>query len=131
LPFLENWKKILRQRVLYCRNLPDERKKEFEDRVKRFFVEKSIKGVDTAITVTDKLFVASSAISPLFNFLYFEYPDVSEVLLYPGSFDKKFQTGNQVEQRNILGMVGDGFMNRLVILFKTRHGSGFRRKMTS
>ncbi|NOX85161.1 MAG: zinc-dependent peptidase [Chlorobi bacterium] len=117
-PFPRNWRKILQQRVLFYRNLPDERKKDFEERVKRFLAEKSVHGVDTVINDTDKLLVAASAIIPVFNFPYFRYPNVREVLIYPGSFDEKFRTDNQSEQRNILGMVGDGFMNGVVVLSK-------------
>ena len=117
-PFPENWRKILNLRVLYYRNLPPERKTEFEERIKRFLAEKSIKGVDTEIDDTDKLLVAASAIIPVFNFPYFRYPNVSEVLLYPGSFDDKFRTNDMAGQKNILGMVGDGFMNGMVVLSK-------------
>ena len=124
-PFPDNWKKILHDRVLYYRNLPDERKKEFEDRVKRFLAEKSIKGVDTEINDSDKLLVAASAVIPVFNFPYFRYPNVREVLLYPRSFDKKFQTDDQAGQRDILGMVGDGFMNGIVVLSKPDLESAF------
>ncbi len=117
-PFPENWRKILQERVLYYRNLPPEKKTEFEERVKRFLAGKSIKGVDTGINDSDKLLVAASAIIPVFNFPYFRYPHVREVLLYPGSFDEKFRTNDQAGQRNILGMVGDGFMNGVVTLSK-------------
>ncbi len=117
-PFPESWKEILNRRVLYYRNLPEERKKEFEDRAKKFIVEKSITGVDTEITDEDKLLVAASAIIPLFNFPYYNYPNAREILLYPGSFDKQFQTSDAVGQKNILGMVGDGFMNGVVVLSK-------------
>lgn len=117
-PFPESWRKILQERVLYYRNLPDERKKEFEERVKKFLAEKKIEGVDVEITDIDRLLVAASAIIPVFNFPYFTYPNAREVLLYPHSFDNKFQTNNDVEQRDIIGMVGDGYMNGVVVLSK-------------
>jgi len=117
-PFPENWKKILSERVLYYRNLSDERKREFEDRIKRFLAEKAIEGVDVTIDDTDRLLVAASAIIPVLNFPYFTYPDVMEILLYPNSFDGKFQTNDSVGQRDIIGMVGDGFMNGTVVLSK-------------
>ena len=117
-PFPEEWRKILQDRVLYYRNLPAEKKTVFEERVKRFIAEKSIKGVDVAIDDSDKLLVAASAVIPVFNFPYFVYPNVREVLLYPGSFDSKFQTSDEVGQRDILGMVGDGFMSGVVVLSK-------------
>ncbi len=115
-PFPENFRKILEQRVLYYRNLSPERKKEFEERVKQFIADKKITGVDTEITDTDKVLVAASAIIPMFAFPYYKYPNVKEVLLYPHSFDEKFQTSDQVAGKNVLGMVGDGFMNGSVVL---------------
>jgi Mlc titration factor MtfA (ptsG expression regulator) len=117
-PFPEQWRAILNKRVMYYRNLEPERKKEFEKRIKRFLAEKKIIGVDTDVTDLDKLLVASSAVIPVFNFPYFNYPNVREILLYPHSFDKKFNTDDNAEQRNILGMVGDGFMNGSVVISK-------------
>lgn len=115
-PFPEAFKKILNKRVLYYKNLPPDKKIEFEKRILRFLAEKDILGVDTEIDDTDRLLVASSAIIPMFGFEYFRYPNVKEVLIYPHSFDEKFQTNDQIQQKNILGMVGDGFMRGSVVL---------------
>lgn len=54
----------------------------------------------------------------MFAFPYYGNPNVREVLLYPNSFDDSFQTGTEVDHRNILGMVGDGFLKGEVILSK-------------
>lgn len=54
----------------------------------------------------------------MFAFPYYNYPGVNEILLYPNSFDKEFQTNNEVKGRNILGMVGNGFLNGKVLLSK-------------
>ncbi len=117
-PFPEEWRKILNERVIYYRNLEPEKKKEFEERVKRFIAEKKIYGVGVKVTDTDKLLVASAAVIPLFAFPYYTYPNVREVALYPGSFDEKFNTDDKAGQRNILGMIGDGFLNGVVVLSK-------------
>ena len=117
-PFPDEWKKILKQRVLYYKNLPEDKKKIFENRVKIFLAEKKINGADTIVTDTDRLLVASSAVIPLFAFPHYHYPNVREVILYPNSFDERFQTNDVVGQRNILGMIGDGFMSGVVILSK-------------
>ena len=124
-PFPDSWRKILQERVLYYRNLPDDRKTEFENRIKRFIAEKKIEGVDVEVTDTDRLLVAASAVIPMYNFPYFPYPNVREILLYPNSFDGKFQTNDEVGQRDILGMVGDGYMNGTVILSKPDLEAGF------
>ncbi len=117
-PFPLKWKKFLTERVLYYRNLPDDRKKEFENRIKQFIAEKDIKGIDVDIDDGDKLLVAASAVIPMFGFPEYNYPNVREVFLYPNSFDEKFQTSDEVGQRDILGMVGDGYLNGTVLLSK-------------
>lgn len=117
-PMPDNFKKILLQRVHYYRELSDEHREEFNRRVMRFIGEKNISGVETAVTDEDRLLVAASAIIPMFTFPYYRYPNVTEILLYPGSFDHAFHTGEAYHQRNILGMVGNGYMNGQVILSK-------------
>ncbi len=117
-PFPDEWRKILSERVLYYKNLPEDKKEEFERRVKHFLAHKKIIGVGTEVTDTDRLLVAASAVIPLFSFPACDYPNVREVVLYPNSFDEKFKTGDDAGQRNILGMIGDGFMNGVVVLSK-------------
>ena len=115
-PFPPAYRTILEKRVRYYEHLSGDRKKEFEKRILYFLMEKDITGVDTKISDTDKLLVASSALIPLFAFPYYNYPRVKEILLYPGSFDENFQTDNSGQGHNILGMVGNGFMTGTVIL---------------
>ncbi|MFC0877394.1 zinc-dependent peptidase [Saccharicrinis sp. FJH2] len=112
----DEFKKILSSRVRYYRNLSDDNKKEFENRLLKFLTEKKITGIDTDVSEEDTLLIASSAIIPMFAFPYYNYPEVHEILLYPNSFDKKFQTNNEVEGRNVLGMVGNGFLSGYVLL---------------
>jgi len=117
-PFPENFRAILTKRVRYYQGLSSDRKEEFEQRIMRFLAEKKITGVETDISDTDKLLVAASAIIPMFAFPYYNYPKVHEVLLYPNSFDTHFQTADSAQARNILGMVGDGYLNGEVLLSK-------------
>ncbi|HCQ29871.1 MAG TPA: peptidase [Flavobacteriales bacterium] len=116
-PFPEKYREILEKYVPYYQKLPDDKKK-FEKRVLQFLAEKKITGIDTEVTDKDKVLVAASAVIPAFAFDDFNYPNVDEILLYPNSFDQSFQTHNEVESRNILGMVGEGFLNGKVILSK-------------
>ena len=124
-PFPPEWRKILSDNVLYYKMLPDGRKQEFEKRVKKFIATKNIHGIDVDIDNTDKLLVASSAVIPMFGFPEYNYSNVREVIIYPDSFDEKFQTNDAVGQRDILGMVGDGFLNGTVILSKPDLESSF------
>jgi Mlc titration factor MtfA (ptsG expression regulator) len=117
-PFPENWRKILNERVWYFKALSEDRKPEFEHRILLFLSEKKVNGIDTEITELDKLLVASSAIIPLFNFPYYNYPRLKEINIYPSSFDNKFQTHESVKDRDTLGMIGDGFLNGVVLLSK-------------
>lgn len=112
------FREILGKKVRYYTKLSLSQKEEFEKRVLKFLAEKRITGVDTEVSDTDRLLVAASAIIPMFAFPYYSYRGVNEILLYPNSFDKEFQTNNAVQRRNILGMVGNGFMNGNVLLSK-------------
>jgi MtfA peptidase len=117
-PFPAKFRRILEKRVRYYNKLTANQKKEFETRLLKFLAEKQITGVDTELSDVDSLLVAVSAVIPMFAFPYYNYPGVNEILLYPNSFDKEFQTNNQVKGRNILGMVGNGFLNGKVLLSK-------------
>lgn len=124
-PFPENYRSILQKRVLFYQNLTVDRKLEFEKRILRFLAEKNINGIDTEVLEEDKLLVAASAIIPMFAFPYYNYPSITEVLLYPNSFDHNFRTNKETEGRNILGMVGEGFLNGEVLLSKPDLESAF------
>jgi hypothetical protein len=117
-PFPENYRTILSKYVRYYQNLSPQNKEKFEKRIIQFLAQKKITGIDTEVSDKDKVLVAASAVIPVFAYDGFNYPNVEEILLYPNSFDKTFQTQNEVESRDILGMVGDGFLNGKVILSK-------------
>jgi len=109
---------ILETKVLFYRKLKQEHKTEFVSRIIKFLEEKTITGIDTTVSDKDRILVAASAIIPMFAFPYYNYPGVNEILLYPNSFDSAFHTEQSVRGKNILGMVGNGYMNGLVLLSK-------------
>ena len=117
-PFSPEFRNILKKRVRYYHKLTAQQKDDFERRILQFFAEKKITGVDTEVSDEDRLLVAASAIIPMFAFPYYSYPHVNEILLYPNSFDKEFQTNYEVKGRNILEMVENGFLNGKVLLSK-------------
>jgi MtfA peptidase len=122
--FPGNWQNLLMSNVNFYRNLSKEKKQQFEKEIQLFLGEKKITGIDTNVTDQDKILVAASAVIPVFGFPNWEYFNLDEVLLYPNSFNHHFDiTGNE---RNILGMVGDGFLNRKMILSKPDLYSGFQ-----
>ena len=105
---------ILNTRIPFYIKLNKEKKKEFEERMMHFLSATRITGVNTEPDDEDKVFIAASAIIPIFGFPSWEYNNLNEILLYPDSFDHDFaQTG---ENRNILGIVGEGAYNKIMIL---------------
>lgn len=115
--FPKEWTRVLKERVRFYKKLDPVGQTMFEIRVQRFLNDKKITGIDTEIDDTIRLLVASSAIIPTFSFPNFNYPNVKEVLIYPKAFNKNFETADE-EGGNIVGMVGNRFMNGIVILSK-------------
>lgn len=119
----EKWKSILNQQILFYQNLDESGKKRFESDIFQFLNAVSISGVQTEVTLEDRLLVASSAVIPLFGFPAWTYTHLDEVILYPASFDRNFNMGNKEEV--ITGMVGNGPMEGKVILSKPSLHAGF------
>jgi len=115
---------LLEKHVRFYRELPSADQAEFRERVRDFLARTAITAVgNVRVDDTDCLLVASSAIIPIFHFKGWRYNNISEVLLYEGTFSKEFQT--EGEGRNVLGMVGDGAMHRQMILSKPALRQGF------
>lgn len=113
-PIPETFKQILEEQVPFYKNLDDDRKQEFENRIQHFLASTRITGVKTTVEDIDRVLIASSAVIPIFNFSGWEYVNLHEVLLYPDSFDHEFQ--QEGAHRSIIGMVGSGAMNHVMIL---------------
>jgi len=122
--FPNKWRKILAKEVGYYKILDIEQKSLFEFKVHEFLLNYKINGIGTQIDITDKLLVASSGVIPIFAFPEWRYKNLSEVLLYPNRFNTEFQTKG--ENRNILGMVGNGYMEGKMILSKPALHHGFK-----
>lgn len=117
------WKAFLFQKVSFYKNLQIEEKIRFEQSVMQFINDVKITGIGTTIDDFDRLLVASSAVIPLFGFPGWRFRNLKEVLLYEGAFNHDFET--EGEDRNIIGMVGSGAMNRVMILSKPALHQGF------
>ncbi len=107
-------RKILQEQVPFFMQLDEKRQVEFEERAAHFLTLVKITGVKTIVEDVDRILIAASAVIPIFNFPGWEYRNLHEVLLYPGSFDHEFE--QQGTGRNILGMVGSGALNHVMIL---------------
>jgi Mlc titration factor MtfA (ptsG expression regulator) len=101
---------------------------DFEKRVQGFLKIVRIKGVETAIEDMDRVFVAAAAIIPIFAFKDWEYRNIHDVLVYPNSFNEKYATEGY--GRDVLGMVGEGAMQNLMILSKQDLRDGFLNAQT-
>lgn len=119
-----NFKALLTEHVAFYRSISDEEKLRFENKIKEFLGYVRIHGVNTTVEDIDRFLVAASAIIPIFGFPEWKYYNLRDVLLYPGTFNKdEFQTSQ--DNRNTLGMVGNGAMQRVMILSKTALRFGF------
>ncbi|HHH52333.1 MAG TPA: peptidase [Bacteroidetes bacterium] len=114
-PFPDAWRKILEKNVTFYNTLDEDEKDYFEKRIQYFLETKKITGVNTDIDDKIKILIAASAIMPVFAFPDFVYDNINEILVYPNSFDEEYNTG---DREKILGMVGNGSMNRMMILSK-------------
>ena len=121
--FPKSWRIILIEKVAFYNALHPEEKKHFEFKVQEFLLNCKVTGIECNIDICDKLLVASSAVIPIFHFKDWTYSNIDEVLVYPSSFNEKFET--QGEGRSILGMVGNGYMEGKMILSKQALRLGF------
>jgi Mlc titration factor MtfA (ptsG expression regulator) len=116
---------LLNSEISFYRNLDTGKKESFEKRIKEFLDYVNIEGVGTEITDLDRVLIASSAIIPVFGFEDWKYKNLTNVILYPDTFDEKFQF--EGDSRNIMGMVGTGYMNGQMILSRASLYKGFSK----
>ena len=83
---------LLEQNVAYYNGLNDKEKLRFEIRVQEFLLNHSVYGINTELSDLDYLLVASSAIIPIFQFDNWRYTNIREVLIYPDTFNRNFET---------------------------------------
>ncbi|MGN8036001.1 zinc-dependent peptidase [Chitinophaga sp. 22321] len=118
-----DYQPLLQTNVRYYQQLPPADKTRFEAMVQRFLKRTHIEGVGTTVEPLDRVLVAASAIIPIFGFKDWEYFNLTNVILYPDTFDETYQyEGNR---RNILGMVGSGALHGQMILSRSALREGF------
>jgi len=124
-PFPPKWMEVLEREVIFYRALDSNEQLRFRREVQVFLGEKRITGIKTQVDETTRVLVAASAIIPIFGFPDWEWDQISEVLIYPSRFSEDFSSDDSGKHR-ILGMVGTGAMNRMMILVKPDLLHGFR-----
>lgn len=123
--FPAEWRKILNDRVGFYHTLKtDQEKLRFEKMVQLFLSEKRITGIDVQIDDLIKVLVASSAIIPIFGFQDWEYPNLGEVFVFPGSIHK-YQDQDSEAVSEVLGRVNPFQNDHYVTLSKPALERGF------
>jgi len=116
-------KALLESHVLFYQQLDEARKEAFEKRIGDFLRKTRVTGIKTIADDLDRVFVAAAAIIPVFAYEWWEYRNIHEVLLYPGSFTEHFNLDG--EGRNISGMVGNGPLQNVMVLSQKDLRNGF------
>lgn len=122
-------KKLLQQHVEFYAELDQGKQMLFEEKLSRFLGSVKIEGIGTEVSPLDRILVGASAVIPILGFKDWEYRNLGTVLLYPDTFNKDFQFAEG--DRNIMGMVGDGYMNGQMILSQSALRHGFSKSAGS
>ena len=125
-PFPKKWKRILEDHVDFYNDLTQPEKHRFETAIRQFLADVKVTGVKTRVKTLDRLLVAASAVIPMFGFPDWRYRNINEVLLYKGRFNYDLDT--EAKKRNVLGMVGNGSMQRMMVLSKEALRRGYKNK---
>ena len=115
----------LNEHILFYRNLSKNAKVIFEDRIGLFLAEIKITEVGKVIPEKSTcLYVASSAVISFWGLPYWNYGDLSEVIVYPTDFSQS----NDINEKGIVqGKVHHGgLMNSTMILSLTSLINGFK-----
>jgi len=122
----DSYKDLISENVAFYRQLDETGKINFENRVQHFLSTTRITGVKTTVEDIDKVLIGASAIIPIYAFNDWEYINLREVLLYPETFGEDFQT--EGGDRVVMGMVGNGPMQQVMILSQHALRQGFSNK---
>jgi len=95
----------------------------FDKRVEHFLSAVKITGVNAIVEDIDRLLIAAGAIIPVYSITDWQYINLHEVLVYPGSFNMDFD--QEGTDRNIAGMVGTGALQNVMIITKWQLRQGF------
>lgn len=89
-PFPDTWRRFLSDRYEHYERLPAPLRRRFEDDLRIFLAETRISGVGIEPTDDLRLLVGASAVTLSLGWADYEWRQVTEVLLYPQSFDRDY-----------------------------------------
>jgi len=119
----ENFRGLLEDYVKFYQPLTDKEKEQFEKRAEHFLATVKITGVNAVVEDLDLVLIAAGAIIPVFRIPDWQYINLHEVLVYPGSFNRDFD--QEGPERSIAGMVGSGALQHVMVIDKWQLRQGF------
>lgn len=122
-PVPSNLVPLLQEHVRFYRRLDKPEQERFVKEVENFLGQVTVEAVGTEVEDIDKALIAASAVIPIFNFSGWRYRNLTNVILYPDTFDEQYQFKG--ERRNIMGMVGSGALNGQMLLSRSALRDGF------
>ncbi|MFB9861694.1 M90 family metallopeptidase [Rufibacter immobilis] len=123
--FPAEWRKVLVDRVGFYHTLQTpEEKQRFEKMIQLFLSEKRITGIEVALDEVTRVLVACSAIIPVFGIQDWEYRNLGEVLVFPGSLER-FKDQDSETVSEVLGRVNPFQNDHYVTLSKPALERGF------
>ena len=119
----EHFRELLQDYVPFYAALPEEEQKGFETRLQKFLTAIRITGANAEVEDLDRVLIGAAAVIPVYHIPDWEYVNLREILLYPGTFNLEFEQHGF--ERTISGMVGTGPMQNVMILTKWELRQGF------
>jgi Mlc titration factor MtfA (ptsG expression regulator) len=113
------WRKILRQRVPLVRRLPVDLQLQLKKHIQVFIAEKAFIGcAGLRITEEMRVVIAAQACLLLLNRRTGYYPNLRQVLVYPGAFlvDRLSTDGSGVQQERRQVLIGESWTQGQIIL---------------
>ena len=118
-PFPTEWRDILKRRVPYVRAMPADLQLQLKAHIQVFLAEKAFIGCD-GLEITDEIRVtiAAQACLLILNRPSFYYPELRQILVYPGSFvvEREHTDGAGIKHAGRQVLAGESWSNGQVVL---------------
>ena len=122
------WHDLLEEHVRFYQLLNDAEKLVFQDQMAVFLYEVNIEAVHFELEEIDRVFVAASAIVPIFRFRNWRYKTINGVIIFPNDFNDELGFGSDAKDKWIGGRVNYGPKGSRMILSRKSLHHGFKNK---
>lgn len=109
--------------IPFVQKLDDIERARFVKEAGQFLQNIIITPVNTTVSDNDKIYIAASAVIPMFYLPGWSYPNLNEVFVYGDNFNAGFET--DTDDRNLAGLVGTGVYMNKMFLSKPAVQAGF------